>query len=34
MADGTNIAKAMIIAPIAGVLAALGKIHMQSKEKK
>ncbi|MBT4505406.1 4Fe-4S dicluster domain-containing protein [Desulfobacula sp.] len=34
MADGTNIAKAMIIAPIAGVLAALGKIHMQSKKEK
>jgi formate dehydrogenase iron-sulfur subunit len=34
MADGTNIAKAMIIAPIAGVLAALGKVHMQSKKEK
>ena len=34
MADGTNIAKALIVAPIAGVAAAVGKFYMSSKEDK
>jgi Fe-S-cluster-containing dehydrogenase component len=32
MADGSNIAKAMLIAPIAGVVAAFGKFYLGSKE--
>ncbi len=34
MADGTNLAKAMIVAPIAGLAAAFGKFYLSSKEKK
>lgn len=32
MADGTNFAKAMLIAPIAGLAAAFGKFYLSSKE--
>ncbi len=32
MADGTNLAKAMLIAPIAGVAAAFGKFYMGTRE--
>jgi len=32
MADGTNIAKAMFVAPIAGAAAAIGKFYKRSKE--
>jgi len=34
MADGTNLAKAMLIAPFAGVAAAFGKFYLSSKEDK
>ncbi|MCP3875762.1 MAG: 4Fe-4S dicluster domain-containing protein [Desulfobacteraceae bacterium] len=34
MADGTNFAKAMLIAPIAGVVAAFGKFYLSTKEDK
>ena len=34
MADGTNLAKAMILAPLAGVAAAFGKFYLSSKEDK
>ncbi len=34
MADGTNIAKALLIAPFAGAAAAIGKFYMGSKENK
>ena len=34
MADGTNLAKAMIVAPIAGLAAAFGKFYLSSKEDK
>lgn len=34
MADGSNIAKAIFIAPFAGILAAAGKIYKHSKEPK
>ncbi len=34
MAQGTNIAKAMVIAPIAGIAAAFGKFYLSSKEGK
>ncbi len=32
MANGTNLAKAMVIAPIAGVAAAIGKFYLAAKE--
>ncbi len=32
MADGTNIAKALLIAPVAGIAAAVGKFYLSSKE--
>lgn len=32
MADGTNLAKAMLIAPIAGIAAAFGKFYMSNRE--
>jgi len=34
MANGTNLAKAMLIAPFAGVAAALGKFYLNSKDEK
>ena len=34
MADGSNIAKAIFMAPFVGILAAAGKIYKQSKENK
>ena len=34
MANGTNIAKAMLIAPIAGIAAAFGKFYLSAKEDK
>jgi formate dehydrogenase iron-sulfur subunit len=34
MADGTNLAKAMIVAPIAGIAAALGKFYLSAKDDK
>jgi Fe-S-cluster-containing dehydrogenase component len=34
MADGTNLAKAMLIAPFAGVAAAIGKFYLGTKEDK
>jgi len=34
MADGTNIAKAMVVAPIAGIAAAFGKFYLGAKEDK
>jgi len=34
MANGTNLAKAMIIAPVAGLAAAFGKFYLSSKEDK
>lgn len=34
MADGTNIAKAMLIAPLAGAAAMVGKLYLNSKEDK
>lgn len=34
MADGTNLVKAMIAAPIAGLAAAFGKFYLSSKEEK
>jgi len=34
MADGTNIAKAMMIAPFAGIAAAVGKFYLDGKENK
>lgn len=34
MADGTNLARAMLIAPLAGVAAAFGKVYLKSKEDK
>ncbi len=34
MADGTNLAKAMLLAPIAGIAAAFGKFYLKTKEDK
>ncbi len=34
MADGTNIAKAMMIAPIAGIAGVIGKLYLNEKENK
>jgi hypothetical protein len=34
MADGTQLAKAMLIAPLAGVAAAFGKFYLSAKEDK
>jgi Fe-S-cluster-containing dehydrogenase component len=33
MADGTNLSRAMLIAPLAGLAAAFGKFYLKSKEK-
>ncbi|OGR21890.1 MAG: 4Fe-4S ferredoxin [Desulfobacula sp. RIFOXYA12_FULL_46_16] len=33
MADGTNLSRAMLIAPLAGLAAAFGKFYLRSKEK-
>jgi len=34
MADGTNLAKAIMIAPLAGIAAAVGKLYLSGKENK
>ena len=34
MADGTNLSRAMLIAPLAGLAAAFGKFYLSSKEDK
>lgn len=34
MADGTNLSRAMLLAPIAGIAAAFGKFYLRSKEDK
>ncbi len=34
MADGTNIAKAMMVAPIAGIAGVIGKLYLNGKENK
>ncbi len=34
MADGTNLSRAMLLAPIAGIAAAVGKFYLKSKEDK